>query len=78
MIIPPNQLNNDTLNNILEEFITREGTDYGEEELSLAQKVNRLRPQVLSGNLLIIFDAKLELIQIVNKNDYIRNDNECF
>ena len=36
MIIPATQLQTDTLTAILEEFITREGTDYGELELNLA------------------------------------------
>jgi uncharacterized protein len=35
MVIPVSQLQEETLNNILEEFITREGTDYGDYEISL-------------------------------------------
>jgi uncharacterized protein len=42
IMIPVSQLQEETLNNILEEFITREGTDYGDYEISLQQKVNRL------------------------------------
>ena len=70
MIIPPTSLSPEILNNILEEFITREGTDYGNIELSLSDKVKRLMPQILNGNVLIIFDEKSESIQLAPKNEY--------
>lgn len=70
MKIPPSQLNPDVLNNILEEFITREGTDYGQQELNLQEKVERLRPQVMKGEVLIVFDERLQNIQLMSKEDY--------
>lgn len=70
MIIPPSQLNPDVLNNILEEFITREGTDYGQQELNLQEKVERLHPQVMKGEVLIVFDERLQNIQLLSKEDY--------
>ena len=70
MIIPPEQLPAETLHNILEEFITREGTDYGAHELTLEQKVEHLKPQVLAGRVLIIFDELLAAIQLVDHQDY--------
>ena len=70
MIIPPSQLNPDVLNNILEEFITREGTDYGQQELNLQEKVARLHPQVMKGEVLIVFDERLQNIQLLSKEDY--------
>ena len=72
MIIPPSSLPKDTLNNILEEFITREGTDYGDQELTLKQKLDRLYPQVANGEVLIVFDEALETVQLVHKQDYSR------
>ncbi|HDL5154992.1 TPA: YheU family protein, partial [Mannheimia haemolytica] len=41
MIIPWQELEESTLHNILDSFILREGTDYGERELSLAEKRER-------------------------------------
>lgn len=70
MIIPPNQLNPDTLQSVLEEFISREGTDYGEHELSLEEKVARLRPQVMHGEVLIVFDEFLETLTLMRREDY--------
>lgn len=70
MIIPPNQLSPDALQGVLEEFIGREGTDYGEQELSLADKVERLRPQVMRGEVLIVFDEFLETLTLMRREDY--------
>jgi uncharacterized protein YheU (UPF0270 family) len=69
MIIPPNQLSEDALQGVLEEFISREGTDYGEEELTLEEKVERLRPQVMRSEVVIVFDEFLETLTLVRKED---------
>lgn len=70
MIIPYQSLSPDVLQSIIEEYISREGTDYGEYELSLEQKVQRLLPQVKSGDVLIIFDELTESVQLISKADY--------
>lgn len=72
MIIPYQSLSSDVLQNIIEEYISREGTDYGEYELSLEQKVQRLLPQVKSGEVLIVFDEITESVQLLPKADYGR------
>lgn len=70
MIIPPNSMPEDTLVAVLQEFINREGTDYGAEELSLDEKVARLRPQVASGDVLIVFDDTSQSVHLVPKEQY--------
>ncbi len=40
--VPPQRLQADILQALLEEFASRDGTDYGERELSLEQKVGSL------------------------------------
>jgi uncharacterized protein YheU (UPF0270 family) len=70
MIIPPEKLEPQTLLNILEEYISREGTDYGEVELSLAEKVKKLLPQVNNGDVLIIYDEVLDSIDLREAKDY--------
>ena len=42
MIIPIEELSNDTLTAILEEFVLREGTEYGAEDVSLTQKIAQI------------------------------------
>ncbi|MDU3718311.1 MAG: YheU family protein, partial [Klebsiella michiganensis] len=39
MIIPWQDLDPETLDNLIESFVLREGTDYGEHERSLTDKV---------------------------------------
>lgn len=70
MIIPYQSLSSDLLRAITEEFISREGTDYGEQELSLEQKVQSLLPQIQAGHVLIVFDEVTESVQLIAKQDY--------
>jgi uncharacterized protein YheU (UPF0270 family) len=70
MIIPPGSLSAEALQGVLEEFISRDGTDYGEQELSLEAKVNRLRPQVLRGEVLIVFDEVSEGITLMTREEW--------
>lgn len=52
--VPPERLEADTLQALLEDYASRDGTDYGEQELSLARKVDDLRNQLRRGDLLIV------------------------
>jgi uncharacterized protein YheU (UPF0270 family) len=58
--VPPQRLQADVLQALLEEYASRDGTDYGERELSLEQKVDSLRTQMQRRELLIVFDAGSE------------------
>lgn len=69
MVIPPETLSREALLGLLEAFITREGTDYGDAERTLQEKVEALAPQVLSGEVLILFDQTTESINLVHRRD---------
>jgi uncharacterized protein YheU (UPF0270 family) len=58
--VPPQRLQADVLQSLLEEYASRDGTDYGERELSLEQKVSSLRAQMQRGELLIVYEAECE------------------
>ena len=50
--IPLDRLSSDLLNAIIEEFINREGTDYGVSEVSLETKIQQVKskfPVVISS-----------------------------
>lgn len=49
MIIPWQDLDPETLDNLIESFVLREGTDYGEHERSLADKVADVKQQLKTG-----------------------------
>ena len=57
MIIPWQSLSSDALNGLIEEFVSREGTEYGEEEVPLTAKVAAVIRQLEAGEVAIVFDA---------------------
>jgi hypothetical protein len=69
MIIPHQQLSADALQGLIEEFITREGTDYGWEETSLASKVAQVRRQIEAGDVVIVFDMASESVSLLPRRD---------
>lgn len=69
MIIPYERLAPDTLTALIETFITREGTDYGAEEFTLAEKVEQVRRQVQKGEVVIVFDPDSESINLLPRRE---------
>ena len=69
MIIPIERLNKDVLQGILESFISREGTDYGEYELSMDEKVDNLMEQVKAGSIVVVYDETTESVNLLPKYD---------
>jgi uncharacterized protein YheU (UPF0270 family) len=65
IVIPYRDLSDTALRGVLESFVLREGTDYGEREVSLDQKVAHVLRQLERGEAQIVFDAVLESIDIV-------------
>lgn len=65
MQIPFEQLSADTLTAILEEYASREGTEYGEVDYSLAEKVTMLRKQLERGDIGISFDSETETCSLI-------------
>ncbi|MFS1522703.1 YheU family protein [Microbulbifer sp. 2304DJ12-6] len=69
MVIPFEQLNPATLQSLLEEYATREGTEYGEREVALSEKVLNLRRQLQSGEVVIWFEPGEESVNLVLARD---------
>lgn len=65
MIIPFQELDPTTLNNIIESFVLREGTDYGEHELSLSEKVAHVRTQLENGEAALEFSEEHNSVNII-------------
>jgi uncharacterized protein YheU (UPF0270 family) len=63
--VPYTELSPDTLRSVIESFVLREGTDYGEREYSLPQKVGHVMRQLERGEAHIVFDPVTESVQIV-------------
>jgi len=67
--VPVAQLQPDTLQALLEEYASRDGTDYGEVELTLEQKVGNLRRQLQGGELRILYHLETEQWDLVRAED---------
>jgi len=63
--VPHTELPAELLQAVIESFVLREGTDYGEKEFSLEDKVARVIAQLKRGEAKIVFDPESESITIV-------------
>lgn len=76
MLIPHGSLSDSTLQNLIEEFVTREGTDYGSGQFSLEQKVTQVRRQLEQGIAVILYDPDSATCHIARKADLTRGDED--
>ncbi|MEE4668814.1 YheU family protein [Pseudomonas alliivorans] len=68
MLIPYDQLEPDTLTRLIEDFVTREGTDNGD-ETPLQTRVLRVRHALTRGQAVIFFDLESQQCQLMLKHD---------
>jgi uncharacterized protein len=67
MDIPYEELSETALRGIIEEFVLREGTDYGSRQYSLDQKVSAVEGQLRGGTAKIVFDEAAGTVDIVRR-----------
>lgn len=65
VVVPHTELAAELLQALVESFVLREGTDYGEREHSLEEKVARVILQLEKGEAHIVFDPESESIAIM-------------
>ena len=65
IVIPHHELSAEALIGVIRAFVLREGTDYGERELTLAEKVANVRTQLDTGEAQIVFDPDSASVDIV-------------
>ena len=69
MIIPPEQLDTETLAALIEEFVTRDGAVHGQEEMPAREMAAMVLRQLRDGSAVIMFDEASESCTIVTKVD---------
>ena len=69
MIIPIDALEKDTLRNIVESFVLREGTDYGEVEASFEDKVEQVLAALKQGDVVLVYSELHDSVNIREKGD---------
>jgi uncharacterized protein YheU (UPF0270 family) len=62
--VPYGQLSAELLHAVIESFVLREGTDYGEREYSFEDKVAHVMRQLKKGEARILFDPESESVTI--------------
>jgi len=58
MVIPWSSISEDALAGIIEDFVTREGTEYGASDVSLEAKVRQIHRQLESGDASVVYDSE--------------------
>ncbi len=69
MIVPWREIPADALENLIQEFVTRDGTDYGEREVPLSTRVEQVRRRLESGEAVVFFDEATETINILSREE---------
>jgi uncharacterized protein len=68
--IPPEALSTEAFQGIIDNYILREGTDYGAHEVSHEAKVKQIEAQIKRGDVKIVFDPASETVSLVTKKDF--------
>ncbi len=64
--VPHYALSPDALRAVIEEFVTRAGTDYGAREKAIEEKIADVHRQLERGEAIIVFDPDAETTNIVS------------
>ncbi len=66
--VPTSRLEERTLLALLEDFASRDGTDYGVRELPLDEKVSRLIEQLNASKIVLMYDSDSEEWDLVKRD----------
>ncbi len=67
--IPHEQIESETLRRLIVEYIARDGTFYGEIEMTLDRKVDMIMEQMESGKAVVTWDLESQTSNIVLKDE---------
>lgn len=69
MIIPYNELSEEALQALIEDFVTRDGTDYGQEEMCMQDKAANLLARLEKGDLMITYNEEAGSCGLVTREE---------
>ena len=80
LAIPYQRLSAEALDAILEDFVCREGTDYGDYDVSLADKKAQVKTQLADGSAILLFDpiqqtCHIEMTRVLRSHGWSGGDN---
>jgi uncharacterized protein YheU (UPF0270 family) len=65
--VPYKDINPETLRNMIEEFVSRDGADWGEAGGSMEAKIKQVLKQFEAGKIKVVFDLTSQSANIVSK-----------
>ena len=68
MIIPYEKLSSEALKGLIEEFVTRPGTDTGYTKKTLEENVDMVMKQLKLGDVIVVYDEDSQTANIVPKD----------
>jgi uncharacterized protein YheU (UPF0270 family) len=63
--VPYERINPDTLRKMIQEFVTRDGADWGDAGCTLEDKVDQVLQQLKSKKIKVVFDLRSQTANIV-------------
>lgn len=75
MIIPIDKVSADVLNSIIQEFVLREGTEYGNEDVTLATKIAQVKQQLTKGSALLVFSELHQNVNIMPADQFNQSED---
>jgi uncharacterized protein YheU (UPF0270 family) len=63
--IPHEELSAEALRGVIESFVLREGTDYGQHEATFESKIDDVMRQLMRGEAEILWDPTTETVHLV-------------
>jgi uncharacterized protein len=69
LIIPIDRLDPGVLRGVIEEFVSREGTDYGEIETLRETKIGQVKRKLEKGLAVLVFDDETETTNVLRADD---------
>lgn len=67
--VPVERLSREALLGLVDDFILREGTDYGHEEATIDAKRADVMRQIERGDVVVVFDPALESATLLKRDD---------
>ena len=71
-LVPWTSLNTQTLDALIHEFVTRDGTDYGQREVPTATKTAQVMAHLRAGRCVISYDERSNSVTIIPRENISR------
>lgn len=65
MIVPIESISAQALEGLIEEFVTRDGTDYGYDETPLTSRVEQIKKKLKNKEIVVLFNEATDEVNLV-------------